>query len=246
MSQSKKPLRSRKESKPHPVDVHVGGRIRQFRMRRKMSQMDLAKQIGVQYQQIQQYEHARKRVPANRLQMIAKVLGVEVRNLFGGRVSEASKKAGSQPPKKKQPCTIDGVHYKSGYAATKALGISIGKLLTRLQSSNFPEYVSKHHPKRHTRGFVPCSVAGVEYKSIGYAARDLGIHYNEMTHRLVSPDYPDCVCEKRPKRPPKAFKYEVKGKQYKTLQEAANVEGVTKERIRQRLNDPSYTNHQRL
>ena len=144
------------------------------------------------------------------------------------------------------PCTINGVPYKSEKEAAEALGVYTSGLRIRLRSPNFPEYVSKHHPKKNTGRFVPCSVAGVEYKSVGSAAGDLGISYGEMTRRLVSPDYPDYVCAKYPKKPTKAFKYDVKGKQYKTLREAANAEGATTEQIRRKMNSPKHPDYQRL
>ena len=38
----KKSLGKRKQPKPHPVDIHIGKRIRHFRYPRGMSQTDLA------------------------------------------------------------------------------------------------------------------------------------------------------------------------------------------------------------
>ena len=143
------------------------------------------------------------------------------------------------------PCTIDGIDYDSEQAAADALGCYTSGLRIRLQSSNFPEYVSKHRPKKERRTFVSCSVAGVEYRSIGDAAREAGVHYREMVRRLVSPDYPDYVCDKRPKRFPKHV-FMVNGRKYFTLQEIADVEGLTRERIRQKVNDPSYVHYRRL
>ena len=143
------------------------------------------------------------------------------------------------------PCTVDGVHYESEKDAAEDLGIYTRTLRRRLQSSNFPEYVSKHLPKKDSRTFVSCCVAGIEYKSIGDAARETGIHYKEMVSRLTSPDYPDYVCEKRPKAFSKC-RYTVDGKKYRTLQEVASIEGLSQERIRQKINDPSYTKYQRL
>ncbi len=73
----------REESKPHPVDIHVGRRIREIRKSRKMTQNDLAKQTGVTFQQIQKYENADNRVTTSRLWMITEILDVEVGKLFG-------------------------------------------------------------------------------------------------------------------------------------------------------------------
>lgn len=44
--------------------------------------MDLAKQIGMKFQQVQKYESASNRVLASRLYMIAEALDMEVIDLF--------------------------------------------------------------------------------------------------------------------------------------------------------------------
>ena len=152
------------------------------------------------------------------------------------------------PPAKSigYPCTVNGVRHKSEKVAAKVLGMGISGLRVRLRSPNFPEYVSKHHPKKDSRTFVSCRVAGIEYKSIGSVARKLGISYGEMTRRLVSLHYPDYVCAKYPKKSLKVFKYEVKGKLYKTLKEAANAEKVTVDKIQRKMNSPKHPDYQRL
>lgn len=151
----------------------------------------------------------------------------------------------SDKNKRCYPCTIDGVHYESEKAAAEALGLYASGLRIRLESTNFPEYISKHRPKKYRRAFVSCCVAGIEYRSIGDAARDLGISYGELKHRLVSSDYLDYVCAKRPKKFPK-YNYTVNGKKYRTLREIANVEGLTKEAIRYKMNNPKKPEYQKI
>ena len=151
-------------------------------------------------------------------------------------------------PVKKFPCTIDGIDYESESAAAKALGIEIMFLRHRLRSSNFPEYTSRHHPKKHRRKkFIPCSVAGIEYGSIGLAASELGLSSALLRNRLASFDYPDYVCADLPKvEKPIKYSYTVDGKKYRTLQEIADLEGVTREWIRQKMNNPKYSGYRRL
>ena len=67
---------------PDPLDALVGARIRVFRVHRKISQTDLAEQIGVTFQQVQKYEKGTNRIGASRLSRIAAVLGVSVGELF--------------------------------------------------------------------------------------------------------------------------------------------------------------------
>ena len=49
--------------------------------------------------------------------------------------------------------------------AANALGILKATLQNRLTSPNFPEYLSKYHPKKNfSRTLIPCSVDGIEYR----------------------------------------------------------------------------------
>lgn len=68
----------------HPVDVHVGQRVRQRRWMIGMTQQQLADRVGIKFQQIQKYETGTNRVSASRLWDIAKVLEVPVSFFFEG------------------------------------------------------------------------------------------------------------------------------------------------------------------
>lgn len=71
----------------HPVDVHVGKRIRHRRWLVGMTQQQLAEKVGIKFQQIQKYETGMNRVSASRLWDISDVLGVEI-NFFFDEMSE--------------------------------------------------------------------------------------------------------------------------------------------------------------
>src|SRR5215469_7630290 len=75
---------------PNPVDVLVGARIRVLRQRRKMSQTELGKALGVTFQQVQKYEKGINRVGASRLHLVATALEVPVSEFFAS-ASEASR-----------------------------------------------------------------------------------------------------------------------------------------------------------
>ncbi|MBB5720845.1 transcriptional regulator with XRE-family HTH domain [Loktanella ponticola] len=68
----------------HPVDVHVGKRIRHRRWMNGTTQQQLAEKVGIKFQQIQKYETGMNRVSASRLWDIANVLGVPVSFFFEG------------------------------------------------------------------------------------------------------------------------------------------------------------------
>lgn len=77
----------------HPVDTHVGKRVRQLRWLRKVTQTQLADQVGIKFQQIQKYETGANRISASRLWEIAETLGVEVSYFFEGYGGSSSKKS---------------------------------------------------------------------------------------------------------------------------------------------------------
>jgi len=68
----------------HPVDVHVGKRIRHRRWVSGTTQQQLADQVGIKFQQIQKYETGMNRVSASRLWDIAHSLNVDVAFFFEG------------------------------------------------------------------------------------------------------------------------------------------------------------------
>ena len=79
---------------PHPVDVHVGKRIRHRRWLVGMTQQQLAESVGIKFQQIQKYETGANRVSASRLWDIADALDVEVSFFFEGLEQEGEAKTG--------------------------------------------------------------------------------------------------------------------------------------------------------
>lgn len=68
----------------HPVDVHVGKRVRHRRWLIGMTQQQLAEKVGIKFQQIQKYETGANRVSASRLWDIGEALGVPVAFFFEG------------------------------------------------------------------------------------------------------------------------------------------------------------------
>ncbi|WP_107498201.1 helix-turn-helix transcriptional regulator [Thalassobius sp. I31.1] len=68
----------------HPVDVHVGKRVRHRRWMVGMTQQQLAEKVGIKFQQIQKYETGMNRVSASRLWDISDALDVPVAYFFEG------------------------------------------------------------------------------------------------------------------------------------------------------------------
>lgn len=67
---------------PHPMDIHVGSRVRLRRMMRGISQDRLGDELGLTFQQVQKYEKGVNRIGASRLFDIARVLDVPVQFFY--------------------------------------------------------------------------------------------------------------------------------------------------------------------
>ena len=68
----------------HPVDVHVGKRVRHRRWMLGVTQQQLGEKVGIKFQQIQKYETGMNRISASRLWDIAAALDVPVSFFFEG------------------------------------------------------------------------------------------------------------------------------------------------------------------
>lgn len=67
---------------PHPVDVHVGTRVRMCRTLKGLSQQKLAASLGLTFQQVQKYERGANRISASRLWEMGQILDVPVSHFF--------------------------------------------------------------------------------------------------------------------------------------------------------------------
>lgn len=74
---------------PNPIDVAVGQRIRARRRELHQSQGDLAKALGITFQQVQKYERGANRVSASRLVDCASTLRTTCAALLGERPADA-------------------------------------------------------------------------------------------------------------------------------------------------------------
>jgi len=68
----------------HPVDVHVGKKLKEIRTQRGFSQTDVAQRVGISFQQVQKYETGSNRIAASRLFELANVFEVHPGSFFDG------------------------------------------------------------------------------------------------------------------------------------------------------------------
>ncbi len=71
----------------HPVDVHVGRKIREARLVRGLTQSGVAQQLELSFQQLQKYETGYNRVSASKLYELSQLLEVQPSYFFEGLVS---------------------------------------------------------------------------------------------------------------------------------------------------------------
>ncbi len=83
------------ESRPSPVDVHVGARIRLRRTLLGMSQERLGDALGLTFQQVQKYERGVNRVGASRLFDLSRILDVPINFFYDNMPDSISLPGGS-------------------------------------------------------------------------------------------------------------------------------------------------------
>ncbi len=66
----------------HPIDAHVGKRLRVRRKLLSMSQTKLGDAVGLTFQQIQKYERGANRIGASRLFEFSEILSVPISYFF--------------------------------------------------------------------------------------------------------------------------------------------------------------------
>lgn len=69
---------------PHPADEHVGRQLAAIRLHSDITQVQLAKAVGISFQQLQKYENGKNRVSASMLYELARILDVPVSRFFEG------------------------------------------------------------------------------------------------------------------------------------------------------------------
>lgn len=85
--------RNSDEHTPHPLDIALGSRVRLRRKELGMSQDQLARAVGITFQQVQKYEHGTNRISFSRLVEMSEALECSVGDLIGNL--DKSKSSGS-------------------------------------------------------------------------------------------------------------------------------------------------------
>ncbi len=83
----------------NPIDLYVGQKMRKRRLELAMTQPELARAVGVRFQQIQKYETGQNRIAASRLWRAARALNVPVCHFFPAFSGEPAEAAGKHRSK---------------------------------------------------------------------------------------------------------------------------------------------------
>lgn len=92
---------------PHPIDAHVGARVRLRRHLLNMSQKALAEALGMSFQQVQNFERGLNRIAAGRLHEISRILDVPVSYFFDALPNGAEGDAAAAPSLR--PASVPGM-----------------------------------------------------------------------------------------------------------------------------------------
>ena len=99
MSQTKNSRGRLTDGAPNPIDIHVGLRLRLRRQVMNLTQEQLAKLLGLTFQQVQKYEKGLNRISASRLWDIAQVLQTSTDFFF----EDMSEQTAALSPRRKTP-----------------------------------------------------------------------------------------------------------------------------------------------
>ena len=69
---------------PNPIDIHVGGQVKQRRILLGLSMVQVAKHFDLTFQQIQKYENGSNRISASKLFKLSQILMVPIAYFFEG------------------------------------------------------------------------------------------------------------------------------------------------------------------
>ncbi len=105
---------------PHPIDVHVGRRVRQRRTLLGMSQTQVGEKLGITFQQFQKYEKGANRISASRLYQLTHILDVPALYFFDGLDEGAEVSSPDDIRLKTETLKLVRAYYRIGDPAARA------------------------------------------------------------------------------------------------------------------------------
>ncbi|HEY0281610.1 MAG TPA: helix-turn-helix transcriptional regulator [Rhizomicrobium sp.] len=102
------------------IDAHVGAQVRRRRILAGLAQQDVAKALGVSFQQVQKYEKGVNRISAGRLFILARILGTNLIEFYEGLNDE--------PNETTSPSTTDLKHAENFMRSREGLQLNLAFL----------------------------------------------------------------------------------------------------------------------
>jgi transcriptional regulator with XRE-family HTH domain len=143
----------------HPIDVHVGSRLRLLRTLLRISQDKLAAELGLTFQQVQKYERAANRISASRLYQLCRILKVPISFFFEGLEAKGrqfGKKAVQAAPQQDPLWQPDAIELATAYYRISNPQVRARFLeLVRAAADNKAISMRRGRPRRSPRVRTP-------------------------------------------------------------------------------------------
>ena len=125
-------MNSQRRRRVTAIDKHIGHRLRTRRLTLEMTQSDVARLIGLTFQQLQKYEMGANRISASTLQRLAATLKVPMTYFF--EAAPCANVAGADFDMPAFLATPDGLALFSAFARieSKALRHAVVELVERM------------------------------------------------------------------------------------------------------------------
>ncbi len=117
---------------PHPIDVHVGSRVRLRRTLLGLNQTQLGERLGLTFQQIQKYERGVNRISASRLYQMSHILDVPVSYFFDDLDEEAGAWSPDDVMLKRETLELVRAYYRIGDPAARKGLFELTKAMANL------------------------------------------------------------------------------------------------------------------
>ncbi|WP_282605661.1 helix-turn-helix domain-containing protein [Pelagibius sp. Alg239-R121] len=76
------------------INAYVAENVRRRRLEVNLTQQEVARLLGISFQQLQKYEHGKNRISAGRLYQLAVILETSIDTFFAGYEGDAAQQAG--------------------------------------------------------------------------------------------------------------------------------------------------------
>ncbi len=121
---------------PHPIDVHVGHRVRRCRTLLGMSQTALGEALGLSSQQVRKYERGADRLSASKLWNLTQILDVPVSYFYDDMPDDQAGRTpsenGHDPAFRRETLELVRAYYRITDPSARKLLRGLAKALAKM------------------------------------------------------------------------------------------------------------------